>query len=78
MSSTQGLRMHIFAGRHRAHDIGDGEDRRVVRLALERGGEAVVAEFGVYRIGGSDPVERAGIAGRGRDCGLSISKPAGR
>ncbi len=44
------LRPHIFAGRDRAHHIGDGEHRRIAVLALERGGEAVVAEFGIDRL----------------------------
>ena len=38
---------------------------RIVALALERRGEAVVAEFGVDRLGRvGDPRQRAGIAGR--------------
>ena len=46
MSSTLACG-RIFAGRHRAqHDIGHGEDGRVVLLALEGRGEAIVAELG--------------------------------
>src|SRR5438128_8892659 len=59
-----GLRQHIFAGRHRTHDVGDREDRRVVGGAIDRGGEAVVAELGVLRLlAVLDPVERAAVAG---------------
>ena len=32
-----GLRQHVFAGRDRAHDIGDGEHRLGIRGAIERG-----------------------------------------
>src|SRR6202040_11999 len=57
------LRPNISAGRNRAYYIGHGEHRRIAALSFERGGEAVVAEFGVrrlYRVG--DPRQRAGVA----------------
>ncbi|NEV03142.1 hypothetical protein FNJ47_47820, partial [Bradyrhizobium sp. UFLA 03-164] len=41
-----GLRQHVFAGRHRAHDIGDGEHRLVVGAPVDRRGEAIIAELG--------------------------------
>ena len=37
--------MHVAARRHRADDIGDREDRRLARRAVERRDEAVVAIF---------------------------------
>src|SRR5206468_8049857 len=45
-----GLRQHVFARRHRAHHIGHREHRLVVAGAIDRGGKAVVAEFGVFRL----------------------------
>src|SRR5205085_11022449 len=60
-----GLWEHVFAGRYRAHHVGDGEYRLVAARAVERRGEAVVAEFGVRRVLGIlDPRQRAGIPGR--------------
>src|SRR5258707_487420 len=45
-----GLRQHVFARRHRTHDVGHGEHRLVVAGTIDRRGEAVVAKFGVFRL----------------------------
>src|SRR5262249_49282814 len=59
-----GLWVDVAAGRDRAHHVGDREHRRIAALALERGAEAVVAEFRARRLlRVLDPAERAGIAG---------------
>ena len=60
-----GLRLHVAAGRDRAHHIGHREHRRIVGLAVERRAETIVAEFGVHRLLRIlDPGEPAGLAGR--------------
>src|SRR5262245_17001922 len=58
-----GLWMHVAAGRHRPHHIGDREYGAVAVLAIERGGETVVAELGARGLDSVlDPAERAGLA----------------
>src|SRR5262245_29920101 len=73
-----GLRMDVAAGRHGAHHIGDGEDRWIAALALERGAEAVVTELGVPGSCASSIQASVPVLPDETSRGLSISKPAGR
>src|SRR4051794_8614490 len=59
-----GLRQHVFARRHRAHDIGDRKHGSVVAGAIDGRGKAVVSKLGVFwLLAVLNPVERAGIPG---------------
>ena len=69
---------NITAGRHGADDIGDGECRRRLPVAIEGRDETIVAIFGMCRLDiALDPGERIDIAAFKRS-GLSISSPAGK
>src|SRR6266568_2906045 len=60
-----GLRMHIAAGRDRAHHVSHREHRTVGALAIERSGKAIITELGIGRLDRVlDPTECAGLTRR--------------